>query len=244
MGFKGLTYDYNRYLMTAKPQYQLNFEQHHFELNIALENIARRHKLTSQQSALVATIKRSTDTYYQHLLQASKDLQQPAPMSSLAKQYTAMHQALQQLQHQAPLISSKQWWAIASERINLLHQMNIQLTHKIARQSDVQKQLIVSSLYISLLSGILLFYMVFILGKYIANSLISSITTIVNDVEEMAKDPNLQLNIEIKGNDELTQISTALNQMLSERMLARTSLQQASAVFEHSSEGHYGHQCR
>ncbi|MEZ9197875.1 EAL domain-containing protein [Shewanella sp. 10N.286.54.B9] len=237
MGYKGLTYDYNRYLMTAKPQYQLNFEQHHYELNIALENIARRDNLTSQQSALVATIKRSTDTYYQHLLQTSNNLQQPASMSSLAIQYADMHQALQQLQHQTPLISGKQWWATASNRINLLHQMNIQLTHKIARQSDVQKQLIVSSLYISILSGILLFYMVFILGKYIANSLISSITTIVNDVEEMAKDPNLQLNIEIKGNDELTQISTALNQMLSERMLAKTSLQQASAVFEHSSEG-------
>lgn len=237
MGYKGLTYDYNRYLMTAMPQYQLNFEQHHLELNMALENVARRDNLTSQQSALIATIKRTTDTYYHHLLQASKNLQQPAPMSSLAEQYADMQQALQQLQHQAPLISSKQWWATASDRISLLHQMNIQLTHKIARQSDVQKQLIVSSLYISFLSGVLVFYMVFILGKYIANSLISSITTIVNDVEEMAKDPNLQLNIEIKGNDELTQISTALNQMLSERMLARTSLQQASAVFEHSSEG-------
>lgn len=236
MGVEGLTYDYNRYLMTAKRQYQLNFEKHHFELSNALKAIAQRENLTAKQLGLIEILKRSTDAYYQHLLKVISNQLTPPQMSSLTDEYANMHQALQQLQNQAPLISSSLWWTTASSRIELLHQMNIQLTHKIARQSDVQKQQIISSLYISLLSGVLVFYMVFILGKYIANSLLHSITAIVNDVEEMAKDPNLQLNIEVKGNDELAQISTALNQMLSERMLAKTSLQQASAVFEHSSE--------
>ncbi|MFT5790057.1 MAG: diguanylate cyclase (GGDEF)-like protein/PAS domain S-box-containing protein [Shewanella sp.] len=237
MGYQGLMYDFNSYLMSAKPLHIINFEQHYFEIGIALMEIKRQQNLTQYQLELIAVVKRTVDNYAEYLQQI-KNSKQPFPsITTLVDEYAAMHQALQQLQNQAPLISSTHWWSTASAGIELMHNMNIQLTEKIARQSDIEKQQIVSSLYISLLTGILFFYIVFILGKYIANSLIGSITAIVQDVEEMAKDPNLQLQIDVKGSDELAQISTALNQMLSERMLAKSSLQQASTVFEHSSEG-------
>ncbi|PKG58520.1 diguanylate cyclase [Shewanella sp. Choline-02u-19] len=237
MGHQGLMHDFYRSVTSAKQTDNMSFEQHYAELGIALTEIKRKQNLTEHQLQLIAALERTVDRYSQHLQQI-KSTQQPfLSTTTIVDEYTAMHQALQRLQNQTPVISSAHWWSMASAGIELLHQMNIQLTEKIARQSDIEKQQILYSLYINLLTGILFFYIIFILGKYIGNSLINSITVIVRDVEKMAKDPNLQLKIEIKGNDELAQISTALNQMLSERTLAQISLQQASAVFEHSAEG-------
>ncbi|QQX80200.1 EAL domain-containing protein [Shewanella sp. KX20019] len=237
VGYDGLMHDFNSYLMSASPQHSISFEQHYFEIGVALTEIERQPNLTEQQLELIAVIKRTVDSYADYLQQIKSSKQPLPPMTTLAGKYEVMHQALLQLQHQAPLISSAHWWSTASAGVELMYQMNIQLTEKIARQSDIEKQQILSSLYISLLTGMLFFYILFILGKYICNHLIDLITTIVQDVEEMAKDPSLQLQIDIKGSGELAQISTALNQMLSERMLAKNSMLQASAVFEHSSEG-------
>ncbi|WOT05192.1 EAL domain-containing protein [Shewanella youngdeokensis] len=218
-------------------QNTVNFEHHYFERKIALANIKNGQVLNPEQHQLIATIEHTIDSYYQYV-QHTKSSDQPSPLASqLADNNVQMHQALQQLQNQPPQISSAYWWSAATANLALSHNISIELIEKIALQSEVERQQILSYVYISILAGVLFFCVVYFLGQYITNSLLDSITTIVDDVEKMAKDPNLQLQIKVKGNDELAQISTALNLMLNERLIARQSLLQASAVFEHSSEG-------
>ncbi|GIU25607.1 EAL domain-containing protein [Shewanella sp. MBTL60-007] len=238
IGYGGLSYNFNGYLTTLNPAYLSSFRENYFTLKNALDNLVNHHTLTPTQQVLVKTIEQTAKNYQAHIAKAELT-QLPAPGATLELlgQDIALHDSLYQLQHQAPVVDSEAWWHAATEGIDNLHQLNTQLTANIARQNEIEKQQILSYLYISIFAGLLFFYVVYLIGRNIANNLIDSVRGIVDDVEKLAKDPSLVLDLEVKGKDELAQIAVAVNQMVSERMKSRRALHQASAVFRHSAEG-------
>ena len=238
IGYRGLSYNFNGYLTTLNPSYLTSFEENYFALKTTLTNLTDNHTLSPKQQALVEAIRQTADGYQKFVTKAElTQLPTPGVTLELLAQDIALHDNLYQLQKQKPIIDSESWWQAATAGIDALHQINTQLTAKIARQNQIEKQQILSYLYISFFAGLLFFYLVYLVGRNIANNLIDSVRCIVDDVEKLAKDPSLVLDLDVKGKDELAQISLAVNQMVSERMKSRRALHQASAVFRHSAEG-------
>ncbi|MEZ9594425.1 EAL domain-containing protein [Shewanella sp. 10N.261.52.F9] len=238
VGYGGLNYNLNGYLTTLNPDYLASFKKNYFTLQAALESLSHNQTLNPNQQLLVNTLRQTAENYQEFVLHAEETGQPKADVTlKFLGLDMALHSSLYRLQRQVPVVNSQVWWQSASVAIDKLHQLNLQLTEKIARQNEIEKQQIIYYLYISLFTGMLFFYLVFLLGRSIANNLIDSVTCIVDDVEKLAKDPDLELNLALNGNDELTQISKAINQMMSERMKSKRALHQASAVFSHSAEG-------
>lgn len=238
IGYGGLSYNFNGYLTTLNPAYLSSFRENYFALKSALAHLNNHHSLTASQQALVKTIEQTAKNYQVYVAKAElSQLPSPGATLELLGQDIALHDSLYQLQHQPPVIDSEAWWNAATLGIDNLHKLNTQLTAKIAYQNEIEKKQILSYLYISIFAGLLFFYLVYLVGRNIANDLIDSVRGIVDDVEKLAKDPSLVLDLEVKGKDELAQIAVAVNQMVSERMKSRRALHQASAVFRHSAEG-------
>ncbi|MGS0691911.1 EAL domain-containing protein [Shewanella sp. 30m-9] len=236
VGYDGLNYNFNGYLTTLDPAYLSSFKQNHLALKATFEQIINNNNLTPKQQELIQSLELTAQRYQEYVSQTESTQHPTTTTLELLTQDIALHDSLYLLQHQAPLISSEDWWTATTAGIDSLHQINTQLTEKIARQNEIEKQQILSLLYISFFAGLLFFYLVYLLSRSIANNLIDSVSGIVNDVEQLAKDPSLELDLTVKGSDELAQISVAVNQMVSERMKSKRALHQASAVFRHSAE--------
>ncbi|ABZ78728.1 diguanylate cyclase/phosphodiesterase with PAS/PAC sensor(s) [Shewanella halifaxensis HAW-EB4] len=237
-GYGGLSYNFNAYLTTLNPAYLSNFRENYSTLRVALENLNNNHNLTPIQQALVNSIEQTATNYQEYVTEAElTQLPTSGATLELQAQNTTLHDSLNQLQQQAPIIDSETWWNTATAGVDALHKINTQLTERMAYQNEVEKQQIRSYLYISIVAGLLFFGIVYLIGRCIGNNLINSVRSIVDDVEKLAKDPSLVLDLEVKGKDELAQIAVAVNQMVSERMKSKRALHQASAVFRHSAEG-------
>ncbi|GIU45394.1 diguanylate cyclase [Shewanella sairae] len=236
-GYKGLIDNFNSYITTLNPNYLNSFKESAFAIQTALIQLENKHALTQNQQQLIAQLKRSNN-HYQALITQTESTKQPIlnSNSELVLLDKVTHEVLQQLKQQ-PLLKSTDWWQASTSTINDLHLLSTQLAEKIARQNEIEKQRLLSYLYISLFAGLLLFYLVYLIGKSIADNLINSVTNIVTDVEKLAQQPDLALDLAVQGSDELAQISAAINQMVSERMKSKLALHQASAVFSHSAEG-------
>ncbi|MCL1140523.1 EAL domain-containing protein [Shewanella pneumatophori] len=238
IGHDGINDNFNHYVATLNPKFLTLFRQKDIALKQALHKLANEHELTLEQQTIVTKLQRLAEDYqvYANQIEESQSAI-PAITLKLMAQDVDFHNSLHQLQQQPPVINSLDWWQAADVGISKLHKLNTQLTEKIIRQNEIEKQQILSYFYISFIASLLFFYLIYLLGKNITQNLMNSVTGIVDDVEKLAQDPGLELDLAVKGNDEFAQISIAINQMVSERMKSKQALHRASAVFEHSSEG-------
>ncbi|MFT5234711.1 MAG: diguanylate cyclase (GGDEF)-like protein/PAS domain S-box-containing protein [Shewanella sp.] len=79
--------------------------------------------------------------------------------------------------------------------------------------------------------------LLFFLGRTMVRNLVGSVSAIARDMQRMTQDPHLDLTVAVEGNDEIAQMSQALNLMLKERVKANSQLNLAAAVFNYSAEG-------
>ncbi|WP_245603109.1 EAL domain-containing protein [Shewanella fidelis] len=201
----------------------------------ALLSSINKNLISTEQQVLVNRLNQATKNYL-GLIINNETKQQAYSLESLQQLDDKLHDNLDKLK-QLSIINTKDWWFTSTASIDSLHHFSNQLANKIAQQNIIEKQRILSYFYISLFAGVLFFYLVYLVGKSTANNLINTISGIVKGVEKLAKDPDLELELPVQGSDEMTQISRAINKMVSERMKSKSALHRASAVFEHSAEG-------
>lgn len=120
---------------------------------------------------------------------------------------------------------------------NQRHLLADKLTLSMAQQSEGQqrKALILLGLY--LFSSLFTAATTLWLGQKIIRNFMDKITKIANDMQQMAADPQLNINIEVSGSDELARMAQAMNRMINERQKANQALSRAAAVFDYSAEG-------
>ncbi len=208
------------------------------EYYVATETLLRsinKNQISTEQQTLVSRLNQATNSYLSLIIN-NDTKQKTSSLESLQQLDDEIHNNLNKLK-QLSIINTKDWWFTSTASINSLYQFSNQLANEIAQQNIIEKQRILSYFYISLFAGVLFFYLVYLVGKSTANNLINTISGIVKGVEKLAKDPDLELELPVQGSDEMTQISRAINKMVSERMKSKSALHRASAVFEHSAEG-------
>ncbi len=241
MGYGGLIHDFKNYLLRGEQRYLDSFNHNIKLIDFQLAKLRQHTALTEEQLGAIEQIAETINHYHIHIDQLHILKQQEFTIqeqdSRVRIDEEPMLNALSFLQYQSPSVDSEVWWKIASERINHLHQVSSVITGEIARLCYQQKKLSLTYLAIGIITALFTIFLLFLLGRSMVKNLVGSIASIANDMHKMAHDPHLELTIPVRGNDEIAQMSQALNLMLKERLKANRQLNLAAAVFDYSAEG-------
>ncbi|WP_299495947.1 EAL domain-containing protein [uncultured Shewanella sp.] len=241
MGFGGLIHDFKNYLLRNEPNDLIKFNLHFIQLSQILANIKNDKELSAAQYDLVIKLEETILAYqsnmYKLLGLKNKGVNIEDIDDSIRIYDEPMLMALQHLQAPVASVSVLEWWEVSSQRISWLHQINGDMTQAIAESSRREQQQALTYLILSLLGILFIIFVLVLLGKSITEHIVGSIRSIANDMHKMAIDPNLEIEVDVKGGDEIAKMALALNQMLQERRKVKRELSRASAVFEYSSEG-------
>ncbi|WP_299009900.1 EAL domain-containing protein [uncultured Shewanella sp.] len=241
MGFGGLIHDFKSYLLRNESSDLIKFNMHFMELSQLLESIKSDPELSGFQYDLIIKLEETILAYQSNMFKLLRLKEQGLNIEDIDDRIRIYDEPmLATLAHlQAPLasVSALEWWEASSQRINLLHQINGDIAQAIALSSRSEQRQALTYLILSLLGIIFITGVLVLLGKSITEHIVGSIRSIADDMQKMAVDPNLEIEVEVKGGDEIAKMASALNQMLLERQKVKRELSRASAVFKHSSEG-------
>ena len=241
MGYGGLIHDFKNYLLRGDKQYLDSFNQNLKQINVQLARFRQHSDLTDEQLSAIEQIAETINNYHIHINQLRLLKQQGITIQEQDTRVRIddepMLDALSLLQYQSPSVDSEIWWDVASERINHLHRVSSVITNEIAKLSSQQKNLSIAYLLIGIFTALFTILLLFLQGRSMVRNLVDSIAGIANDMQKMAHDPHLELTVPVRGNDEIAQMSMALNLMLKERLKANRQLSLAAAVFDYSAEG-------
>lgn len=239
LGYSGLIDSYQDYLLKGNSSALDKFNR---ALAIIQLNLDKLIHETRNLPSLIPTVKVIEQSISQYQLSMSKLQQlqhQRLPREDLIANVNNadLSGALEKLLMPAHPISSKNWWAITTDRINKLHAIATEIAESMELQSKALQFQVLMLLGVYLFSALFTAIMTLWFGRKIIRSFIVKITKIANSMQQMAADPQLNININVSGSDELDRMAQAMNHMLSERRKANHALNRAAAVFNYSAEG-------
>ncbi|WP_299795615.1 EAL domain-containing protein [uncultured Shewanella sp.] len=241
MGYGGLIHDFKNYLLRGEQEYLDSFNRNLKQINFQLVRLKQHSDLTDSQHSAIEQIAETVNDYRIQIEQLRLLKRQGITIqeqdSRVRINDEPMLNALSLLQYQAPSVDSEEWWQVASERISHLHRVSSVITAEIAKLCSQQKNLAIIYLVIGLLTALFTTFLLLLLGRSMMRNLVGSIASIARDMQKMAHDPHLELMVPVRGNDEIAQMSQALNLMLKERLKVNRQLSLAAAVFDYSAEG-------
>lgn len=241
MGFGGLIHDFKNYLLRNESHDLIKFNMHFMELSQIVESIKSDPELSGFQYDLIIKLEETILAYKSNMFTLLRLKEQGLNIEDIDNRIRIFDEpmlaALAHLQTPSASISALEWWEASSQRISWLHQINGDMAQAIALSSRSEQGQALTYLILSLLGIVFITCVLTLLGKSITEHIVGSIRGIANDMQKMAVDPNLEIEVEVKGGDEIAKMASALNQMLLERQKVKRELSRASAVFKHSSEG-------
>ena len=240
LGYGGLIHHFKNYLLRGEPEYLDGFNKKIQQVDTKLVQL-KLHSLTTEQLSAIEQISHTINQYSDMLTQLIQFKHQRGGVKTQDSQVhiddVAMLKSLTLLQLQSPIVNSEEWWNTASQRIEKLHQISTDISSDIAQLGEQQKKRALTYLTLGIIASIINILLLFFLGRTMVRNLVGSVSAIASDMQKMTQDPHLDLTVTVEGNDEIAQMSQALNQMLKERVKANSQLNLAAAVFEYSAEG-------
>lgn len=240
LGYGGLIHHFKNYLLRGQPEYFELFNHDIQQIETKLAQL-KQHSFSAEQILAIDQISDTLRQYHEILTQLVQLKHQGIAFQAQSSQVRINDEpilaSLTLLQSQAPAVNSEEWWETASKRIEKLHQISSVISSDITKLGEQQKKRALIYLTIGITGTFINILLLFILGRIMVRNLVGSVSAIARDMQKMAQDPHLNLTVTVEGNDEIAQMSQALNQMLIERVKANSQLSLAAAVFDYSTEG-------
>ncbi|WP_297896062.1 EAL domain-containing protein [Shewanella sp.] len=241
LGYGGLIDSYQNYLLKGDAN---SLDKFNRALAIIQLNLDELKHETRNQPSIIPAVNVIEDSISQYQFGMSKLEQLQDQRLSREEIATLAHVndsdlsgAIEKLLMPPHPVSSKDWWSLTTDRINKLHAIGDEITESMAQQSETQQNQALTLLGLYLFSALFTATITLWLGRKIIRSFIDKITKIANNMQQMAADPQLNININVSGSDELGRMARAMNLMISERQKANHALNRAAAVFNYSAEG-------
>lgn len=243
LGYGGLMGSFQDYLLKGDEISLQKFNAALATIHLNLDELNHETRSLPEFKAALKTIEDSIDQYQFSMVKLQQLKQQGLPMTKIKAiaQVPAsedkLSQAMSQLLMPPHPIDSQEWWDLTTQRINQLHLLAQNITKNMAQQSEYQQNHTLILLGLYLFSALFTATITLWLGQKIIRNFMDKITKIANDMQQMAADPQLNINIQVSGTDELARMARAMNRMISERQKANHALSRAAAVFDYSAEG-------
>jgi len=240
IGFGGLIHDFKNYILRGEERYLDSFLKRLSTSQNLISIFQQLSYLSYNEKQAIQVIKESLNRYHQHILlaQALRNSGHHAEQIDLKVRIDdrPIAAAIKTLQRSELSIDSKYWWVLSSQRIAQLREISdhilsdIQTFAKQEEQNAVEKLVLYLSIFT--LAFIATLYFSFLVVKRIINK----IKYIKNAMATMQLEHKFNQPLLVRGNDEITDMVIAFNQMLAERNKSEGEQRVSAAVFKYASE--------
>lgn len=240
IGYGGLIHDFKNYVIRGKQSYVKSFDKLYVE---AINNIKEYQLLPSMNESEVDALNiiKKTMGNYKSLLENTRRLKAKglsiSEIDSIVKvDDRPALEAFKYLHKSITGLDTRKWWEKSSVRIDLIRDVSNSVRIDIAELtkknlSDATRSL---NLYLALTISSLIIS--FILGYRIIRYLLNSIIDLEMHMSNMQKYNEYDKLLNVSGNDEISKVAVAFNNLVNERNKFDEQLRLAATVFEKASE--------
>ena len=240
IGYNGLIHNFKNFILRGEQQYVDEFNVN-FDAILERINDYRSLPELSNQDLEALAIVEQTMMKYQQNIPLAKALQHTGTSIEeidnrvRVNDYSAL-KAINHLKQNTPFISHSEWWRISSERIALFRQLSTHVRDDMKNLAASIESSSANSLVLYLLLFILTLSLSLCLSYLLLKRLVGETGAIASAMKRMQTEHDFNKPLNVHGNDEISLIAEAFNDMLKARQKAGDESKISAAVFEYASE--------
>lgn len=238
IGFNGIIHHIKDYMVTGQKNHLDRISEKLVQLNLAISKLEYQYLINLKDAYAIQEIKNLSATF--ETLVLNPPLTQPAILSEEKTQQKfnneQVAQALTHLQRGELDISDDQWWQITTKRLDNIIKINKEIELQLVDNATQLERTSLVALFTQSIFILLTLAGLCVLSYVIVQRLVGEIGNIAHFMKKMQKLHHFDQQITLTGNDEITDIERAYNELVIERKQTEHLTRISAAVFEHASE--------
>ena len=240
IGYGGLIHDFKNYVLRGEVNYfnsfltRLSSSQNYLKIFNGIAN------LTDDEKHAVDIIGQTLSRYHQHILLAkmSRDKGRHAEQidDEIRIDDSQAVAAIKQLQQNDVGIDTVKWWQLSSLRIDEFRAISNHIRSEMQYLAKNEEQKAIDSLVLYVTTFILIFITTLYFSFLVVRRIVAKIKYISTAMTTMEVEHKFNQPLQVRGNDEITDMVIAFNQMLAERNKSEGEQKISAAVFKYASE--------
>jgi diguanylate cyclase (GGDEF)-like protein/PAS domain S-box-containing protein len=235
IGFNGIIHHLKDYTVTGNANYLGQINEKLTTLNQVIKQFEHNY-LINQEDLVAISAMKELSTLFASATNGAQHMNIVPSISPQLFNTEHVQQALEHLQRGQLDISSSQWWQLTTKRLNAIIKINNSIQNQLVQNA---KQLETKSIYALASSSFVIIFTLgvsFLLCYLILQRLVGEIGNIVRFMKKTQHHHDFNNKITLTGNDEITDMERAYNELLTERQQAEHHTRISAAVFQHASE--------
>ncbi|PKI16946.1 EAL domain-containing protein [Colwellia sp. 12G3] len=240
LGYGGLIHHFKNYILRGEASYLESFLK---GLSITHNHIVAFNQisnLTDNDKQAIYTIEQTLNLYHQHIILARSSREKGINAEKIDEEVriddSQAIAAIKQLQRNELDINVEHWWNLSTQRIDSLREISNHIRSDIQRLAVYEEQKAIERLVLYLAIFILAFITTLYFSFSVVKRIIKKIKYISSAMTTMQLEHKFNQPLQVMGNDEITDMVIAFNQMLAERSKSEGEQKISAAVFKYASE--------
>ena len=240
LGYGGFIHNFKNYILRGDQYYLDSFIQRYNLMKGHVKQFGLLISLSEQQRQAIKIIDTTLDNYYQQIQTAkllkAQGLNVEGIDAKVRLDDTLTIEAINTLEVYVIDIAPKYWWDISSKRIELFREISQHISTDLQHMAMTQEQEAIEVLLLYLIAFTLVFLGTLYFSFLVVKRIINKVKYISNAMTSMQVEHKFSRPLLVRGNDEITDMVVAFNQMLVERDKSEGEQKISAAVFKYASE--------
>ena len=239
VGFNGINHHLKDYLYSGDIKHLDALRPKLAKLRQAVNQFEHRFTRNANDSSAIESLKFLISEFEQRIQgkQPLTEAQQQAlsPNSHLFDN-SQIVQAMEFLQQAQLDISHSHWWQLTTSRLESIRKINKTIASQMVANAAVLERRSIQALAINMITISITILISLLLSYLILQRLVGELGNMTRFMTRIKHQHHFDQQFTLTGNDEITEIERAYNELLQERKKAEHSTRISAAVFEHASE--------
>ena len=240
LGYGGFIHNFKNYILRGEQHYLDSFFQHYDLLKGYVKEFTHLVSLTEKQKSAISTIDITIEKYHQQILAAQTLKSQGINIEDIDALVrlddTLTISAINSLDSYAIDISPDYWWKISSERIEQFRLISQHISSELQLMATTQEQQAIEVLLFYFIAFSMIFASFLYLSFLVVKRILNKVKYISRAMTTMQLEHKFNQPLLVRGNDEISEMVVAFNQMLVERDKSEGEQKISAAVFKYASE--------
>jgi len=240
VGYTGLIHDFKNYVIRGDNLYLKRFKENYSTMLSLIQQYKDLSGSSRNDLSNLAIIEATFNKYHQYLetvtamKKSKKSINQ---IDSIVKvDDSPAANAFNQLRVEISVGSVNDWWDKTTRRIELIKQVSDSVSHVLIDRMENIKKESMQSLALYVFLTVFTLIITIIIGYFLLQRLAGEILKIAADLHDMRVSGHFDQLLDVTGNDEITDVELAFNELIIERNKSEASLRLSDVVFRSSTE--------
>ncbi len=241
VGYGGLIHDFKNFVIRGNQQYFKRFKLKYEDFLDEIKTYKNLPEINTQEKEALDIIQNTFRQYNSYLSKIDEMKVEQLEVNDIddiviVNDNPALD-AISYLQHNLIRQNPSFWWQASTERINQIHEASILIASDMTVLGEQMKSDTRNLLHLYLAFTLTTIIFTIFIGLRLRSRLVHEIRYIADALRSSKKKHQFNQLLVVSGDDEISDMASAFNNLMIERSAAEKQLQLASQVFRETNEG-------